>query len=57
MSFSQNLADLRRKRGLTQQVMADMLGIHVSQIKRYEKGTSQPTSKKIEGEEKEKKTR
>jgi transcriptional regulator with XRE-family HTH domain len=43
MSFPQNLADLRKKRGFTQQVMADMLGIHVSQLKRYEKGTSQPT--------------
>lgn len=43
MAFPQQLADLRKKKGLTQQVMADKLGIHVSQLKRYEKGTSQPT--------------
>ena len=43
MAFPQQLAALRKEKGLTQQVMADELGIHVSQLKRYEKGTSQPT--------------
>lgn len=43
MSFHQNMAKLRKERGLIQQAMADKLGIHVSQVKRYEKGTSQPT--------------
>ncbi len=43
MAFPEQLAELRKKKGLTQQVMADKLGIHVSQLKRYEKGTSQPT--------------
>lgn len=28
---------------MTQQVLADKLSIHVSQLKRYEAGTSQPT--------------
>ena len=43
MIFPQKLATLRKEKGLTQQAMADKLGIHVSQVKRYEKGTSQPT--------------
>ena len=43
MFFPQKLAKLRKQNGLTQQVMADKLGIHVSQLKRYEAGTSQPT--------------
>lgn len=43
MSFPQNLTDLRKKKGFNQQMMAEKLGIHVSQVKRYEKGTSQPT--------------
>ena len=43
MSFPQRLAALRKERGFTQQQMADKLGIHVSQLKRYEYGTSQPT--------------
>jgi len=43
MSFPQKIAQLRKENGYTQQVMADKLGIHVSQLKRYEAGTSQPT--------------
>ncbi len=43
MGFSENLTILRKNKGLTQQLMADRLNIHVSQLKRYEKGTSQPT--------------
>ena len=43
MAFPEQVAELRKKKGFTQQAMADKLGIHVSQLKRYEKGTSQPT--------------
>jgi len=43
MHFPKRLAALRKARGLTQQQMADKIGIHVSQYKRYELGTSQPT--------------
>lgn len=43
MGFPENLATLRKTKGLTQQLMADKLGIHVSQLKRYEKESSQPT--------------
>ena len=43
MQFPQRLADLRKHRHLTQQALADAIGINVSQLKRYEAGTSQPT--------------
>ena len=43
MSFPERLASLRKELGFTQQHMADKIGMHVSQLKRYESGASQPT--------------
>jgi len=43
MNFSKQLILLRKERALTQQQLADAVGIHVNQIKRYEAGTTQPT--------------
>jgi len=43
MNFPTQLIQLRKQRSLTQQQMADEVGIHVNQIKRYEAGTTQPT--------------
>jgi transcriptional regulator with XRE-family HTH domain len=43
MSFSDRLATIRKTRKMTQQKMADAIGIHVSQIKRYESGDTQPS--------------
>ncbi|MGH9182722.1 MAG: helix-turn-helix domain-containing protein [Acidimicrobiales bacterium] len=43
MDLAQRLADRRHGAGLTQQALADRVGIHVSNIRRYEAGTSQPT--------------
>ncbi len=43
MLFSKQLVGLRKKRGFTQQILADKVGMHVTQIKRYEAGTAQPT--------------
>jgi transcriptional regulator with XRE-family HTH domain len=43
MEFPERLAALRKARGLTQQALADKVGIHVLQIRRYEGATSQPT--------------
>lgn len=43
MNFPTQLIQLRKQRKLTQQQMADTVGIHVNQIKRYEAGTTQPT--------------
>jgi transcriptional regulator with XRE-family HTH domain len=43
MDFPERLAALRKERGMTQQVLADQIGITVLQIRRYEGGSSQPT--------------
>lgn len=43
MDFAHRLAAARKEQGLTQQALAERVGIHVSQIRRYEAGNSQPT--------------
>lgn len=43
MSFPQRFILLRKEHGLTQQAMADAIGIHVTQVKRYEAGSAQPS--------------
>lgn len=43
MDFPQRLSALRKERGFTQQSLADRVDIHVSQIRRYESGQTQPT--------------
>lgn len=43
MKFPERLVTLRKQKGYTQQVLADAIAINVSQLKRYEAGTSQPT--------------
>jgi len=43
MNFPERLSTLRKERGFTQQSLADSVDIHVSQIRRYESGQTQPT--------------
>lgn len=43
MDFAHCLATIRKDKSLTQQTLADRIGIHVSQLRRYEAGTNQPT--------------
>ena len=43
MSFSRRLSQIRKGKKHTQQQMADTICIHVSQIKRYESGDTQPS--------------
>lgn len=43
MEFPARLAILRKEKSLTQKALADAIGIHVSQVQRYESGASQPT--------------
>lgn len=43
MEFPERLTALRKARGLTQQALADQVGLAVLQIRRYEGGSSQPT--------------
>jgi len=41
--FPERLTALRKERGMTQQGLADAVGLGISQVKRYEAGGSQPT--------------
>jgi transcriptional regulator with XRE-family HTH domain len=43
MSFTEHFTALRKQRGLTQQQMAETVGIHLTQVKRYEAGDAQPS--------------
>jgi transcriptional regulator with XRE-family HTH domain len=43
MDFPQRLAELRKRKGLTQRQLAEAIGVHLSQVRRYEGGLSQPT--------------
>jgi transcriptional regulator with XRE-family HTH domain len=42
MDFATRLIAARRERGLTQQALADRVGVHVTQVRRYEAGTNAP---------------
>ena len=41
--FPTRMAELRKEKGFTQQQLAERVGVHVQQLKRYEGGISQPT--------------
>ena len=43
MAFPDQLARIRREKGLTQKELAEIVELHQSQIHRYESGASQPT--------------
>ena len=43
MSFPERLPSLRKELGFAQQQMANQIGMHVSQLKRCEADSSQPT--------------
>lgn len=43
LDFHERLVSLRKERGLTQQALAALVEMHISQIRRYESGQSQPT--------------
>ena len=43
MSFSTRFLQLRKQHKLTQQQMADKVGIHLTQVRRYEAGDAQPS--------------
>lgn len=47
MSFPSRLIQLRKQKGYTQQSIADLVELHVNQIKKYEAGTAQPTLKAL----------
>ena len=43
MPFAEKLAKLRKQKGFTQQELAQMAGVGIAQMRRYEKGNSSPT--------------
>ena len=43
MDFPERLSTLRKERKMTQQQLTDKVGVHISQIRRYESGETQPT--------------
>lgn len=43
MSFTTRFLQLRKQQGLTQQQMADLTQLHVTQVRRYEAGEAQPS--------------
>lgn len=43
LDFDERLGSLRKERGITQQALAQMVDMYISQIRRYESGQSQPT--------------
>jgi transcriptional regulator with XRE-family HTH domain len=47
MAFPERLNKLRKEKSLTQQALADLVGMHAIQIHRYESGSSQPTLEAI----------
>lgn len=47
MEFPERFAALRKEHKLTQQALADKVDVHLSQIRRYEGGETQPTLEAI----------
>ncbi len=43
VNFSARLIQIRKTKGFTQQALADQSQLHITQIRRYEAGTAQPT--------------
>ncbi|MCP4600376.1 MAG: helix-turn-helix transcriptional regulator [Proteobacteria bacterium] len=41
--FPKRLAALRKERGISQKQFAEAIGVHYTQVRRYEAGSSQPT--------------
>lgn len=42
MAFAERLTTLRKQQGLTQQALADRVDVHVTLLRRYEAGKTQP---------------
>ncbi len=42
MDFPERLTELRKARGLTLKTLAEQVGVHITQIQRYEAGQTQP---------------
>ena len=47
MTFSEKLMDLRRKEGLSQEQLADKLGVTRQSVSKWESGTAMPELQKL----------
>jgi transcriptional regulator with XRE-family HTH domain len=47
MEFAERLLKLRKEKHLTQKALADLAGLHVVQVRRYETNASQPSLEAI----------
>lgn len=43
ITFGKRLAEMRKRRSLTQQQLCELVGVHVTQLRNYEGDRSQPT--------------
>jgi len=43
MTFGKRLTEMRKRRGLTQQQLCELVNVHISQLRNYENDRSQPT--------------
>jgi transcriptional regulator with XRE-family HTH domain len=43
MTFGKRLTELRHRRGLTQNQVSELVGVHVTQVRKYEADRAQPT--------------
>jgi transcriptional regulator with XRE-family HTH domain len=43
MAFPERLVVLRKERGFSQRALAELVGVHLTQVQRYEGGAGQPT--------------
>ncbi len=43
MAFPERVTALRKQRGLSQRALAEAVGVHLTQVQRYEAGAGQPT--------------
>ncbi len=44
MSFSNRMQSLRKQKGLSQKQLADKVGVHFTQVSRYERGDFKPST-------------
>jgi len=44
MKFADRLKELRKKRSLSQNELADAIGVHFTQVSRYERGETKPNA-------------
>jgi transcriptional regulator with XRE-family HTH domain len=48
MDFKERLKEARKKKGVSQSVLAEQAGIHVTNISRYERGENKPTTQVLQ---------